>query len=306
MNQKKNKKIRLSIPGIILGILLLIMTTSLVVILKLFDIIPNNYFTIILIVLIILSIILNFFLIFKFKNKVLKAIKIFLTIITTILIVAYSFGIYYLNKTMNLFDNISVIKEEVTNYYIVVLDTSIYDEPSDLYGKRLAYYEKTDSSVLDSLKLDLKYDIEKDMTKLKEKLYNHEVEAILISDIIKNKYEEDDESFTNNIRILKTIEIKKSIEDITKRVSIKNTPFNVLISGIDTYGDINQTSRNDVNIVATVNPNTNEILLTSIPRDYYVQLHGTTGYKDKLTHASYYGINMAVETIEDILDIDIN
>ena len=306
MNQKKNKKIRLSIPGIILGILLLIMTTSLVVILKLFDIIPNNYFTIILIVLIILSIILNFFLIFKFKNKVLKAIKIFLTIITTILIVAYSFGIYYLNKTMNLFDNISVIKEEVTNYYIVVLDASIYDEPSDLYGKSLAYYEKTDSSVLDSLKLDLKYDIEKDMTKLKEKLYNHEVEAILISDIIKNKYEEDDESFTNNIRILKTIEIKKSIEDITKRVSIKNTPFNVLISGIDTYGDINQTSRNDVNIVATVNPNTNEILLTSIPRDYYVQLHGTTGYKDKLTHASYYGINMAVETIEDILDIDIN
>ncbi len=306
MNQKKNKKIRLSIPGIILGILLLIMTTSLVVILKLFDIIPNNYFTIILIVLIILSIILNFFLIFKFKNKVLKTIKIFLTIITVILIVAYSFGIYYLNKTMNLFDNISVIKEEVTNYYIVVLDTSIYDEPSDLYGKSLAYYEKTDLSVLDSLKLDLKYDIEKDMTKLKEKLYNHEVEAILISDIIKNKYEEDDESFTNNIRILKTIEIKKSIEDITKRVSIKNTPFNVLISGIDTYGDINQTSRNDVNIVATVNPNTNEILLTSIPRDYYVQLHGTTGYKDKLTHASYYGINMAVETIEDILDIDIN
>ena len=306
MNQKKNKKIRLSIPGIILGILLLIMTISLVVILKLFDIIPNNYFTIILIVLIILSIILNFFLIFKFKNKVLKAIKIFLTIITVILIVAYSFGIYYLNKTMNLFDNISVIKEEVTNYYIVVLDTSIYDEPSDLYGKSLAYYEKTDESVLDSLKLDLKYDIEKDMTKLKEKLYNHEVEAILISDIIKNKYEEDDESFTNNIRILKTIEIKKSIEDITKRVSIKNTPFNVLISGIDTYGDINQTSRNDVNIVATVNPNTNEILLTSIPRDYYVQLHGTTGYKDKLTHASYYGINMAVETIEDILDIDIN
>ena len=306
MNQKKNKKIRLSIPGIILGILLLIMTTSLVVILKLFDIIPNNYFTIILIVLIILSIILNFFLIFKFKNKVLKAIKIFLTIITAILIVAYSFGIYYLNKTMNLFDNISVIKEEVTNYYIVVLDTSIYNEPSDLYGKSLAYYEKTDSLVLDSLKLDLKYDIEKDMTKLKEKLYNHEVEAILISDIIKNKYEEDDESFTNNIRILKTIEIKKSIEDITKRVSIKNTPFNVLISGIDTYGDINQTSRNDVNIVATVNPNTNEILLTSIPRDYYVQLHGTTGYKDKLTHASYYGINMAVETIEDILDIDIN
>ena len=306
MSQNKKKKFRFSIPGIILGLLLLITTISLIVILKLFDIIPNNYFIVLLIVLAILSILTNFFLIFKFKNKVLKVIKILIVIITIILITTYSFGIYYLNKTMNLFANISVIKEEVTKYYIIVLDTSIYDEPSDLYGKSLAYYENTDKEVLDSLKLSLNYDIEKDMTKLKEKLYNHEVEAILISDIIKNKYEEDDSNFTNNIRVIKTIEIKKAIEDITKKASIKNTPFNVLVSGIDTYGDINQTSRNDVNIVATVNPNTNEILLTSIPRDYYVQLHGTTGYKDKLTHASYYGINMAVETIEDILDIDIN
>ncbi len=154
--------------------------------------------------------------------------------------------------------------------------------------------------------MSLDYITETDIEKLKESLYNQEVDAILISDIIKNKYEEDDENFNNNIRIIKTIEIKNEIEDITKRVSIKNTPFNVLISGIDAYGDINKTSRNDVNIVATINPNTNEILLTSIPRDYYVQLHGTTGYKDKLTHASYYGINMAVETIEDILDTDIN
>lgn len=306
MKEKKRRKIRLSIPGIILGILLLIMNITLIVILKLFDIIPDNYYYLIVVVLFIISIIINFFLIFKFKNKALKVFKIIFMIISTILIVAYSFGIYYLNKTMNLFDNISVIKEEITKYYIVVLDTSIYQEPSDLYEKSLAYYENTDSEVINSLKLSLKYEEVKDMTKLKEKLYNHEVESILISDIIKNKYEEDDETFINNIRILKTIEIKKSIEDITKKVSIKNTPFNILISGIDTYGDINQTSRNDVNIVVTVNPNTNEILLTSIPRDYYVQLHGTTGYKDKLTHASYYGINMAVETIEDILDIDIN
>lgn len=306
MTKKKNKERKISILGIILGILLLLMTLSLIIIINILDIIPSNYYIPLIIILIIISIILNFFLIYKFKNKFLKAIKIFLTIISIIIILVYSIGIYYLNKTMNLFENISIIKEEVSYYYIVVLDTSIYQEPSDLYEKKLAYYETTDKEVIDSLKLSLEYTTTKDIAKLKDSLYNQEVDAILISDIIKNKYEEDDESYSNNTRIIKTIEIKKSIEDITKRVSIKNTPFNVLISGIDTYGDINQTSRNDVNIVATINPNTNEILLTSIPRDYYVQLHGTTGYKDKLTHASYYGINMAVETIEDILDTDIN
>ena len=306
MTKKKNKERKISILGIILGILLLLMTLSLIIIINILDIIPSNYYIPLIIILIVISIILNFFLIYKFKNKFLKAIKVFLTIISIIIILVYSTFIYYLNKTMNLFENISIIKEEVSYYYIVVLDTSIYQEPSDLYEKKLAYYETTDKEVIDSLKLSLEYTTTKDIAKLKDSLYNQEVDAILISDIIKNKYEEDDESYSNNTRIIKTIEIKKSIEDITKRVSIKNTPFNVLISGIDAYGDINQTSRNDVNIVATINPNTNEILLTSIPRDYYVQLHGTTGYKDKLTHASYYGINMAVETIEDILDTDIN
>lgn len=301
---KKTKKI--SILGVILGILLLLMTISLIILIHLFDIIPNNYYIPLIIILLILGIILNFFLIFKFKNKILKSIKIFVIIISTILIIAYSLGIYYLDKTMNLFDNIAVIKEEVSTYYIAVLDTSIYQEASDLYGKKVAYYENTDKEVLEHIKLSLKYDIVKDIVKLKDKLYNQEVDAIIISDIIKNRFEEDDDDFKKNIRILKKIEIKKATEDITKRVSIKNTPFNILISGIDAYGDINKTSRNDVNIVATVNPNTNEILLTSIPRDYYVRLHGTTGYKDKLTHASYYGINMAVETIEDIFDIDIN
>ena len=59
--------------------------------------------------------------------------------------------------------------------------------------------------------------------------------------------------------------------------------FTIYVSGIDTYGDIALRSRSDVNMLVTVNPNTHEILLISIPRDYYVRLHNTTGYKDKLT-----------------------
>ena len=57
-------------------------------------------------------------------------------------------------------------------------------------------------------------------------------------------------------------------------------------------------------MIVTVNPTTHKVLLTSIPRDYYVQLHGTTGYKDKLTHAGIYGVNKSIETIEDfVVDI---
>lgn len=301
---KKRKKI--SLFGIILGILLIIMTISLIVLINTFNVIPDNYYILIIVFLISSNIILNLLLMFNFKNKFLKVMHIISYVITILLLISFSFGIFYLNKTMNLFDNFNVIKEEVTDYYIIVLNDSVYQEPSDLYEKTLEYYDKTDKEVLDSIKLSLTYSSTNDINSLKDKLFNHEVESILISDIIKNKYEEEDSTFNEKIRVLKTISIKSEIEDITKRVSIKNTPYNLLISGIDTYGDINKTSRNDVNIVATINPNTNQILLTSIPRDYYVKLHGTEGYNDKLTHASYYGINMQVQTIEDIFDIDIN
>ena len=302
----KNKKIKLSIPGFILGILLLVLTFSLIILINKLGMVPDNYFTLIIVILLIITILTNLLLIIKFKNKFLKIIRIITYILTCILIITYIVGLLYLNKTINLFDNVSEIKEEVTDYYLIVLNESNYQEPSDLYEKKLGYYETTDEEVITSIKLNLEYYITSDMNELKNKLFNQEIDAILISDIIKNKYEEEDENFNNNIRILKTISITKEIEDITKRVSIKNTPYNILISGIDAYGDINKTSRNDVNIIATVNPNTNEILLTSIPRDYYVQLHGTSGYKDKLTHASYYGINTVIETIEDLLDTDIN
>ena len=87
---------------------------------------------------------------------------------------------------------------------------------------------------------------------------------------------------------------------------LTNTPFIVYISGTDSREGIDGVARSDVNILAVVNPKTEKILLLTIPRDTYVQLHGTTGIKDKLTHAGTYGIEMSKATIEDFLDYKID
>ena len=87
------------------------------------------------------------------------------------------------------------------------------------------------------------------------------------------------------------------------RISVLH--YNIYITGIDTSRNINNVARSDANIIATVNLNTHEILLTSIPRDYYVTLH-RYGAKDKLTHSGIYGVNETVTTVEDLLCIDIN
>lgn len=295
-----------NIIGIIAGILLFIITTIFIVILKKLDVVPDKYFMLLVAACYIVTIITDVFLFISSDNIVFKLFKGLAYIVTILMIVGYSCGIYYLNKTTHFMNNLNTIKKEITSYYIIVMKESKYDEISDLYGKNLTYYEGTSQEVLSKIKLELNYSTVKNIDSLKDRLYTAKTDSILVSDLIKEDLEEKYTDFSERTRVLKTIDITKDVEDITKKVSIKNTSFNVLISGMDSYGTINKTTRNDVNMIATINPNTNKVLLTSIPRDYYVQLHGKTGYKDKLTHAGIYGINTVVQTIEDLFGIDIN
>jgi len=113
-------------------------------------------------------------------------------------------------------------------------------------------------------------------------------------------------------------EVRTALNDITDgneapdrkeaaaAVNVSEEPFSVYISGIDVYGDITQQSRSDVNIIATVNPKTKQILLVTTPRDYYVPIPGVSnGAPDKLTHAGTYGIATSMATLEELYQVDI-
>ena len=97
----------------------------------------------------------------------------------------------------------------------------------------------------------------------------------------------------------------KAQTNTTAKVDVTK-PFSIYVSGIDVFGDIDQVARSDANILILIDPEHYKVLLINTPRDYYVQLHGTTGYKDKLTHAGVYGIEMSEQTIEDIYGLDID
>lgn len=62
-----------------------------------------------------------------------------------------------------------------------------------------------------------------------------------------------------------------------------------------------------MNIVATVNPDTHKILLTTIPRDSYVSIAlGGHDQMDKLTHAGNYGPESSMKTVARLLNTDID
>ena len=115
------------------------------------------------------------------------------------------------------------------------------------------------------------------------------------------------ESFASDTRVIYTFSIEMDNDGIAiPDKQITKEPFVLYISGSDSRTGIQAVARSDVNILAVVNPNQGKILLVSIPRDMYVQLHDTVGLKDKLTHAGVYGINMSKTTIEDFLGINID
>lgn len=245
-----------------------------------------------------------FFLLFK-KHKVKNIIGY---VLSGILVIIMAILFYYLNVTMGFFKGFGTNKYKEENYLVLVLNDSSFESLNDL--SNIGYTSNELSNINEALtKLNeeitienIKYDNNVEMF---DDLINKEIDSVLIEESSMALIYEQNEEYNGMFKTIYTINIKTEIE-ITKEADVTNQPFTVYISGIDSYGSIATVSRSDVNMVATVNPTTKQVLLISIPRDYYVQLRGTTGYKDKLTHAGLYGVETSVGTLEDLLDVDIN
>lgn len=85
---------------------------------------------------------------------------------------------------------------------------------------------------------------------------------------------------------------------------ITKEPFVVYLSGVDTRGELTEKARSDVNILAVVNPATKRVALINTPRDYYVDLAGTSS-KDKLTHAGLYGVETSMATLGNLYGVNV-
>lgn len=84
-------------------------------------------------------------------------------------------------------------------------------------------------------------------------------------------------------------------------------PFSVLLTGIDT-GALGREykGRSDSLMLMTVNPNTNETTIVSIPRDTYTEIVGH-GTMDKINHAyAFGGIDMTLNTVQTLFDIPVD
>lgn len=226
----------------------------------------------------------------------------------------YIGGGYYCVNTYSAIDEMAGQQVKVDEISCIVLKDdpaqSIYDTKDYTFGVLAANDRENTNKALAEVQAAIGKEpatIEyQDNDTLIDALYAKDVKVIVINEANRSPIEEYYKTFSDDTRVLNTHKVETVIQEDEKLDDITKTPFNVYLSGIDVYGSIKATSRSDVNVIVTVNPNTKQILLTSTPRDYYVPLTVSNGIPDKLTHAGIHGVDCSIGTLENLYGIDID
>ncbi|MFR1254889.1 MAG: LCP family protein [Eubacterium sp.] len=231
----------------------------------------------------------------------------------------YVGGGYYMYDSYAAMEDIggAETKVDIISFYVLKDDPAktIDDAPNYKFGILSQQDRENTDKALAQVNKDLSTTVQtveyEDTATLVDALYAKEVQVIVFNQAFLNSITDQYDTFSKDTRVLgehqEETKVVREIEDI----DITTKPFTVYISGIDVYGKIAQTSRSDVNIIATVNPVTKKVLLTSTPRDYYVPLYGENGKSvsggmPMATHAGIYGIDCSIGTLEKIYDIKID
>jgi len=232
------------------------------------------------------------------------------TVIAAVLILVFGVGTYYLGATLNFLGDITSVVGPKETFYVLVKNDSPLQNVKELSGKTISAYASADKTYAQARtklfeEVSVEYEYYTELQLLVDDLIVGNREAGFISAASYESINGDDGTIEEKVRILHKISVPVENGRRANKVNVTREPFNVLITGIDVSGDIDTISRSDVNMVATVNPRTKKVLLTSIPRDYYVKLPTKEAY-DKLTHSGLYGTNETVAAVEEALGIEIN
>lgn len=269
--------------------------------------IPTNYIIIGIVVLILLLVIEGVLLIRKPSSKK-SIITMIVSILLSIVIFIGSSYLYQFGKVVDLMSEKSFQSRAIS--VIVLKDSDILNEKL-LKNKKIGYISYIDSTSMEYAIDDIKTNIGNttnidynDFEELITALYDKKVDAIILDEAFRDLATSDHDKFDEETRVVYQIKKEESSVD-SKSVDVTSKPFLVYISGNDEYGELSAVSRSDVNMLVVVNPSTKQILLLSIPRDTYYRLH-TSGQLDKFTHSGMYGLQESIDTLQDMLDEDIN
>lgn len=239
----------------------------------------------------------------KTKKKNVFNTVIILTVVMALLTGYGTFASLKINKNVN---KIVVSGDQTQTIEAAIVAKDGVTSVDELNGKTVgvitgAQYTEIGKSNLDS-EISVSYVEYADINTLFTSLIADEIDAAIMPSNyvglfeVVSGYEEALESVdtvtTYSQKV--TVTVEKSDKDITSE------PFSILVLGVDE-------GRSDANMLVTVNPISLTITMTSIARDSYVPIACYAGQaSDKLGHARVQGVQCTIDTIENLLDVEID
>lgn len=317
------------IPMIIVMATLVIISGLFLYVLGHLNVLPGRYFAAVIVLMVIVLLI-----IFLLMNRFRPSLRCMIGILLIVLYVSgLTYGGFMMKRASDTLDNISA--ETTIEVSEMVVYVRADDKATDLndvaaypFGIMLDQtggIPDVTNKALDQLEKELNVTL--DLTgyeggpaSLVKALLNGDVDAILFNSVYLDMVSSG-ENFADvktQVRALTSLRVETKV-DTTKPVTTdkkENVPepthanedhvITVLLSGNDTYGTLATNGRSDVNIVAIINTETKQVALISTPRDYYIEFPNSWGQKDKLTHASCYGISESMGALEMLYDVNID
>ena len=290
-NENKFNKIN------IINIFNLFFITLLLILLVKLNLIPKNYMMIVTMVLTLYEIVCV--VLTNIKNKICKVVGIILIVLSSCFSIVASYFLYNGNAFLDkAFDNTK--KDNYITYYVVTYSDNTASNRNDINDT--VYYVNNDSNIssaINTLKKYTKNDIveSNDIIDLFNKIAIKQTSFTLISNSSYEILFSNNSSLKKeNYKILYQFRIKTE-NKVSENKNRSKEKFNIYISGTD-FANLS-----DFNMIATINMNTHKILLTSIPRDYYIPVYGTNGIRDNLSFIGVNDIDTRLKSIENYFNI---
>ena len=305
---RRRKKSRFTAPGILVSVIMAVIHLLFLITLLRARLLPVKILLpVCLVILVILA--LEIFLVANHKNKTRFRAGFILSLIMTVILVL---GGLYLSRGIQALSNITS-SEQVDRVDVYVLQEDPAQELSDAADYTFGVFqspdydhiEETVTHINEELDTEINVISYRKLTDMIDALMDEEIDAVITRDGYLGLLDETKGYETARAQMRSIYHVEFRNETDHKKDWDGNT-FTVYISGIDTYGNVSAKSRSDVNILATINPDTHQVLLVSTPRDFYVPLSISNGVPDKLTHAGIYGVEVSMDTIGMLYDMDVD
>lgn len=284
----------------ILSIISILFLIGFIYIIADINILPNSYLFSIIFVFVVIQIVGVLFV-----NLRVRLLFVLGILVLSLSIIINSTGIYYLYYTNNFLNKSfsSNLISDTTKFYIVTSGKFKYNNKDDITGN-VSYYVNQNSidKALERAKEEIKanFNSSNDLVSMFYDLNDKKIDFVLIDkgsydiifDLNKGINKED-------YRIIYEFDIDEEVS--MDRSNKLGDFFNIYIGGIDFTNKLV-----DFNMIISINTKTREILLTSIPRDYYIEVYGKEGRRDTLSFMGSYGITNNIKSLEKFFDIELN